>query len=377
MSKKEYFPKRIFIEKDSFDYPLTRKIIKNTLGVPSEIIENPQNLIDEIKLSEDPKKEGKKYLLITQQRGEFIKPCPCTSHYIGCNYFIINLDINCPLDCSYCILQHYLSNPMIVVHVNTKDMWKPLDAFLYRNRKRILRIGTGELGDSLALDHITERSRDLISYFKNRKNVIFELKTKTVNIKNILDIEPADNIVIAWSLNSNKIARTEEKNAPSVNERIEAARQVKKRGYRVAFHFDPIIHYPGWEEGYGEVINELFRKINPFKIAWISLGSLRFHPDLKTIIKERFPETRIIYDEFIRGKDGKLRYFKPIRFQLYKRIVSLINRNCGGKVPLYFCMESAELWERILMIKPKGKEEVEKYLSLPFGKLKISKSKLT
>ncbi len=370
MNKKEYFPKKIFIEKDSLDYPLTRKIIKNTQGIPSEIIESHQDLIEEIKLSEDPEKEGKKYLLITQQKGEFVKSCPCTPNYIGCNYFIINLDINCPLDCSYCILQHYLSNPMITVHVNTKDLWEQLDTFLYRNRKHILRIGTGELGDSLALDHITEHSKDLIYYFRGRKNAIFELKTKTVNIKNILEIEPADNIVIAWSLNSNKIACEEEKNAPSVKDRIEAARQVEKRGYRVAFHFDPIIRYPGWEEGYAEVINELFGRINPLKIAWISLGSLRFPPDLKTIIKERFPETRIIYDEFIRGKDGKFRYFKAIRFQLYRKIVSLINRNGGGRVPLYFCMESGELWEKLLMIKPKGKEEVEKYLSLPFDKPK-------
>ena len=367
MTKSKYIPQKVFVEKRSFDFPLTKRILKNVGSVPSEVIDDSKELLEDIKASKDAIGAGKKYLLITRQRGEFVKPCPCTPGYLGCNYFILNIDLNCPLDCTYCILQNYLTNPLITVHVNLEDLWRQLDIFLQRKKHRAIRIGTGELGDSLALDHITENSMDLISYFRKKRNAIFELKTKTVNIKNILKIEPAPNVIIAWSLNSLRIARVEEKGAPSVEERIDAARRVSERGFRIAFHFDPIIRHPDWEEGYKEVIKKLLSTIDPARIAWISLGSLRFPPSLKGIIEERFPRTKIIYDEFVKGKDGKLRYFKPLRLELYKKIAGFIKDWGREKVPIYFCMESEGVWSEALGWIPKGKENLELYLSSPLG----------
>ncbi len=361
-----YFPEKIFIQKKSLDFPLTKKILARASHIPSEVIENAEDLIADFAAKRDPLLSGKKTLLITQQRGVFVKPCPCTPGYIGCNYFIINTDLNCPLDCTYCILQDYLDNPLVTVHVNTEHLWRQMDLFLTRHRHQTIRIGTGELGDSLVLDHLTDRSKEMLDYFKEKKNVLFELKTKTTNISNVLENSPSDNIVIAWSLNSEKIAQEEEKGSPSVQERLEAAQRVIKRGYKVAFHYDPIIHHPGWEEGYAGVVDLMLTKIEIQKIAWISLGSLRFPPPLKEVILKRFPQSRILYEELIRGKDGKFRYFKPLRLQLYTNFIKFLGKK-GKKIPLYFCMESGEIWKKVLKKEPKGKEEVETYLSLPFG----------
>ncbi len=361
-----YYPDKIFIQKKSRNFPLTEKILERTSHIPYSIIESAEELIADSASKKDPLRSGKKTLLITQQRGVFVKPCPCTPGYIGCNYFIVNTDINCPLDCTYCILQTYLDNPLITVHVNTEHLWRQMDLFLSRHRNRTIRIGTGELGDSLVLDHLTDRSIEVLDYFREKTNVLFELKTKTTNIANVLATPPSESVVIAWSLNSEKIAREEEKGAPSIEERLEAARSVIKRGYRVAFHFDPIIRHPGWDNDYAQVVEMMLTKVDPRKIAWISLGSLRFPPPLKEIIHKRFPQSRILYDELIRGTDGKFRYFKPLRIQLYESVVRNI-RKTGKKIPLYFCMESGEIWKKILKKEPKGKEEVESSLSLPFG----------
>jgi spore photoproduct lyase len=361
-----YFPDKIFIQKKCRNFPLTQKILESASHIPSEIVENPQDLIAEFASKKDPLLLGKKTLLITEQRGIFVKPCPCTPGYIGCNYFIINTDLNCPLDCTYCILQNYLDNPFVTVHVNTDHLWRQMDLFLSRHRHHIIRIGTGELGDSLVLDHLTDRSKEMLNYFRDKKNVLFELKTKTTNIANVLETPPSPNFIIAWSLNSEKIAQIEEKGAPSIPERLEAAQAVTKRGYRVAFHFDPIIRHPDWDKYYAHVIDLMLSKIDTPGIAWISLGSLRFPPPLKEVILKRFPQSRILYDELIRGADGKYRYFKPLRIQLYESIVKNLQKR-GRDIPLYFCMESGEIWKKILKKEPKGKEDVESYLSLPFG----------
>jgi len=360
------FPRKIFIEKGCQDYAYTQKILSTLKRVPWEMINDEESMKAVLETKKDPVGEGKQYLYLTRQKGDFIKPCPCTPHYLGCNYYIINLDLNCPLNCSYCILQHYLSHPFITIHVNTDELWSQLDAFLEKNN-RPLRIGTGELGDSLVLDHITERSRDLIAYFRNKPQAVLELKTKTVNIDNIIKTEPAANIVIAWSINTPKVAKSEEKGAPQVKARILAAQAVIQRGYRVAFHLDPIIRYPGWEHDYAELIEFLLEKIPADKIAWISLGSLRYPPQLKNIIIERFPLSDIVYEEFIRGKDGKYRYFKPLRIDLYGKIVDFIRKQKGKNIPLYFCMESKDIWRKVLKKEPRGEEEIEKFLSSPLG----------
>jgi spore photoproduct lyase len=367
MNKAGFKPEIIYVDKQCTAYPLTETILCRAAGIPVQIVDSVSELMKSLFPTRDLLSIGKRSLLLTVQKGEFIKPCPCTPEYIGCNYFIINLDLNCPLDCSYCFLQHYLTNPFLTVHVNREELWRQLDGFLSLNMRKGLRIGTGELGDSLAIDDLTESSKDLISYFKKRKDVLFELKTKTTHIENVLASEPDENIIVSWSLNAEEIARREEKGAPPVAERIEAAQRVEERGFRVGFHFDPLIIYPDWEEGYGKVIKALLSSVDPERIAWISLGSLRFAPQLKPIIRKRFPQSLILFEELIRGKDGKFRYFKPIRFRLYRKIVDDIRREGGGKIPLYFCMESRDLWKDVLTKKPRSKEDVEKIISLPLG----------
>ena len=49
--------------------------------------------------------------------GQLLKPCPGTREYLCCGYQILNIGTNCPLDCSYCILQAYFNQPCLRVFV--------------------------------------------------------------------------------------------------------------------------------------------------------------------------------------------------------------------------------------------------------------------
>ncbi|MCX6578093.1 MAG: hypothetical protein NTV82_17090 [Candidatus Aminicenantes bacterium] len=346
MASLPYYPDKVYIDKKSLDFPLTKRILGHLDGVPQEIVPSPrrkQAILEAIRSSKDPIGEGKRILYLTVQKGRFVKPCPCTPRVIGCGYFIINLNLQCPLDCTYCILQHYLAEPWLTVFVNLEDLWHELDDFLEKHHRRAIRIGTGELGDSLALDHLTGLSADLISYFRGKANVCFELKTKTAGIGDLPAVQRPGNIVVSWSLNAGKIAGEEERGAPPVIERLQAARAVVKKGYRVGFHFDPLVRFPGWEREYEEVVRKLFQVIPASSIVWLSLGALRFPPALKKIIQARFPETKIIYDEFILGRDGKLRYFRPLRLELLRSV-------------------GEEIWRDGLAWKPRGKRAVENTL---------------
>lgn len=357
---------RVYVDQEAGDSPWTDRILANLGGVPCQILRGPsekQKILEDIRRSGDPVKEGKRTLYLTSQKGRFVKPCPCSRGAIGCGYFIINLQLQCPLDCTYCILQQYLAEPWLVVFTNLEDLWRELDRFLENHRGRTIRIGTGELGDSLALDSITNFSTDLVSYFIGKNNIRFELKTKTAEIWRLPSVRAPSDIVISWTLNTDKIAQNEETGAPPVTERIEAARAAAEMGYRIGFHFDPLIRYQGWSRDYEGMIRHLFRVVPIANIAWISLGALRFPPALKKIIQARFPQTKIIYDEFVLGPDGKFRYFRPLRLDLFRQAVTMIRRWGGDAIPLYLCMEGSAVWKDVLKWKPKGKRALEGALS--------------
>ena len=62
-------------------------------------------------------------------------------------------------------------------------------------------------------------------------------------------------------------------------------------------------------------------------------------------IMKMIPRSRFFYEEFIVGLDNKCRYFRSLRVEMYKHIVSELRRRISPNTCLYFCMESDEIWE--------------------------------
>ena len=120
-------------------------------------------------------------------------------------------------------------------------------------------------------------------FMRDKNRAVLELKTKTTHIESLIDLDHGSSFVVSWSLNSEKIRKEEEKNTAPVKDRIKAASLLIEKGYRVSFHFDPVIYYPGWEQDYQETMELLKENIPPDKIIWISIGSLRYMPGLKNI----------------------------------------------------------------------------------------------
>lgn len=286
---------------------------------------------------------SKKNICYLPFKGRFLKKCPGTPEYLCCNYYVLNIQTNCNYDCQYCILQGYINNPRLNIYTNIDTALKEVEELLNTHPSNFYRIGTGELTDSLSLDHLTNTSSILIPFFMRQKNALLELKTKSKNIKNLLKFQPNGNIVVSWSLNPQKIIDEYETKTASLLERLESARQCSKSGYKIGFHLDPVILYPDWEDGYKNLIEQIFRYVEPKAIVWISIAGFRYTPRLKNIIQNRFPKTRLFLEEFVRCRDGKYRYIRPIRVMVYKKIINWI-KNYSNDIPIYFCMESPTVW---------------------------------
>ena len=277
-------------------------------------------------------------VFIVRENYDFFKKCPCTKCASACGYHIFNLGFGCIYECVYCYLQEYTNTPGIILPANIGDFF---NAFKDYERKG-MRIGSGEFTDSLALDSWTGYSLELIEFFKQHPQVTFEFKTKSVEVDNLLKTKHAGNIVVSWSLNPQTVIDENEFFSSSLEERLAAAKRCVDAGYKVGFHFDPIIYFSGWQDEYGRLIESLFAEINPRDIAWISLGTLRFRPELKTVIENRFPENKILDEELLLGYDNKLRYSDKMRYGVYSYMISAI-RGHSKDIELYLCMENKKM----------------------------------
>ncbi len=344
---KRFVPEEVWIERSELDTPIARTVMSRLADQPINLLEERQSIAPESLAA------GKRRLVLQRHRGNFLRHCPAgTEGLICCNYLVVDLATNCPLDCSYCFLQEYLANnPALKAFTNVDDALVEIDAVLRAHPERTFRVGTGDLADSLALDPVTGLSQYLVPFFAERPNAVLELKTKTNCVDDLVALRPGGKVVVSWSVNAEAIIDSEEPGAASLAERLAAARRVQDAGYRLGFHFDPLIEFDGWERGYRDAVHAVFSAVNADAVAWVSLGSLRMTPALARAIRARRSSGHVLAGELVPCADGKARIWRGLRLKMYRFLVEEL-RAVGSHAPLYLCMESPSVWGRVMREVP-------------------------
>ncbi|MEJ2157849.1 MAG: DNA photolyase [Desulfobacteraceae bacterium] len=342
---------RLFIDRQVADLSATQYFIRNS-GLIPEVVADTAALYQPIKRAGDPWAKAKRAVLLTSNKGAFIKECPGTREYTCCGYQILHIGSYCTMDCAYCVLQGYFHPPILQYFVNHDDLMKELDQRL--ETSRLARIGTGEFTDSLIWEKWSDLTPRLVNRFAGQTRSVLELKTKTTHIEKLEGLDHQRKTIISWSLNTPHIIATQERGTASLKARLRAAAQCQKWGYPLAFHFDPMVIYPNCEQEYQHVLVELFDTIRPENMVWISMGTFRFMPALKSIIEQRFTDSNIVYGEFIPGLDGKMRYFKPLRIRLYRAMARWLRAKAPDTLA-YLCMEDDQVWENSMGLRPQSR----------------------
>jgi DNA repair photolyase len=353
-----FIPEEIIVERGSVESAMFQRLRRALPEARVKVVDDGAVSNGWSRLGVDPFGEAKKRLFVAKHKGGFLKKCPGSDGQVCCNYFVINFASNCTMDCGYCYLQEYLSdNPALKVFSNTGDLLCEADALLSKHRRFFFRIGTGEITDSLALDPYIGFSREIVPFFADQPNTLLELKTKSDCVGELLSLDPKDRIVVAWSMNPGPVISLHEQGTASLSERLAAARLCQQAGYRLGFHFDPMIEYPGWEKDYKQMLEELFATVDWRRIAWLSMGVLRITPALKRTMRQRFPLSSLVTGEQVLCPDGKLRYFQPLRVTMYRNMLGWVRR-AAPTVKVYLCMESREVWEQVFGYAPSCEKEL-------------------
>ena len=216
---------------------------------------------------------------------------------------------------------------------------------------------SGELADSLAMEHLTKAGQEFIPWFGETENGYLFMLTKSDNVDEILGLPHNGHTIIAFSMNAPEISRKFEVGAPSFERRLEAARKVQEAGYPLRIRIDPIVPVDGWQTMYSETIKRIFDVVSPERIT---LGTLRFEdqfykmrdnfittgPDLINMMNEMIP---MFHPKLFPGKkkpkSGKYSFSDDKRVEIFDFAIKEIRKYSDCRIAL--CKESADVWHRV------------------------------
>jgi spore photoproduct lyase len=204
-------------------------------------------------------------------------PVPRTSTDIVCPHFLeFKWALGCPYDCAWCYLKgslrHYSRGKSFTPKSRLTIREHLMALFRAESRGNEV-LNSGEVADSLADEQFgVPFSKFIIPIFETQSRYKLLLLTKSNNVGNLLNISPHRQVIVSFSVNSIPVAKRWER-APSVLDRLEAAKKVFDVGYETRIRIDPVVPYPtDWQPHYKTLVDEIFARFYPERIT---LGSLR------------------------------------------------------------------------------------------------------
>lgn len=350
---------KIYIHKDALNSPVAKQAQKIFQNERIQIVTEKPLKDSEGALSAEEFARSKRRLYLAPFQGVFFKRCPGARPGLSCcNYFVLNLGSQCTMNCSYCYLQNLINSPLTTVYTNIEQALGELKE-IAQTSSQTFRVGTGEITDSLVLDELTNFSIDLVEFFRQLPQWQLEFKTKSSRIENLLKIPASSNVIVSWSINPQSVIEHEEYLTADLYKRLESARKCRDHGYRVAFHIDPMIWHPKWQKNYDAMISLIQEQFSPQDVQWITVGALRFQPEQRWIMKERFGmNSYVTQAELTQSSDGKLRYPAFLREEMFKHV----RTRFASHSPLWrlsLCMEVKESWVATMSTTPRQIPEIK------------------
>ena len=362
-------PKEIIIHNKVKDDAVTKNIVKHCPEVPTKYVSNsiPKCIVQ---TSDILRKAGKTMLdkILAGKQVLFVSPA---SNDVVDNFLMPDDRMICPhfdrlkfasngcfYKCDWCYLKltYRANHPFITVRAEYDRIIEQLEKKLAQSSESII-FNSGEMADSLALEHLTGAGKKFIPWFGTTENGYLFMLTKSDNVDDILDLQHNGHTIIAWSMNNEWVSRKFEIGAPPFKRRLNAARRVQEVGYPLRIRLDPIVPFDGWQEAYAETVKTIFENVLPERIT---LGTLRFEdgfhknrkgiftsgPELPAILEDMQPmfEPKLFPGKK-RPKIGKYSYSEEKRIEIFNSIINEIKKYSDCLIAL--CKESEKVWQTV------------------------------
>ena len=332
------YPHTIYIEDGAERFPLTQQVLARY----PEAVVAPCASLDDLAVTPHACAYYKHALALSVYRGALLRPIgrPTKQRANILEYTIVPF-YNCPLDCQYCYLQTYFKHPIPTLCVNQDALIEQVQILSSEKQRSTIIIHMGEFADPCVSCFQTGFFKTFTQVCDTLPNVFLEIRTKmAISPDAIPAYAHPEKYVFSWTLSPASIIAQYEKGTASLSARIASARDMQKKGFYIGLRLDPLIHIASWKQEYDALIRVLFTSLDSSLIKDCVLGTFRFSRQLQETIEKRFPASCLLADEFVPCSDGKTRYFKTIRKEMYAVLSEKI-RAVYSSIPIDICMDDA------------------------------------
>lgn len=285
----------IYVEKQARNYPQTQKILQKFKNASVIFIDHYKNIFDKnfnnLSVS--------KSIIIAKLDSNPITEAPVWYGHTKQAYFF-KTSLNCVFDCSYCFLKGAFKNENMVFFVNYDDIKQAITNKINELKKQWITediwFYSSDYSDIQGMDMISGFNKEFIPFFEQFEWVKMEIRTKSWNIKSLLDLWIAPkNTEIAFSLNPQSLIDKYETWTSSLDMRMKAVNTLLENNFQVGLRFLPLLPVKNYKVLYEEFIVQMKKEIEFCDISSTFASGLLFTKrDYNTILK-KYPDLDILH----------------------------------------------------------------------------------
>ena len=214
---------------------------------------------------------------------------------------------------------HYL------LFVNYEDFADAIESTLTKyDQDRSVWFFSGYDCDSLAYEPVTRFAAYFLPFFAQHPNAYLELRTKSTQIRPLLEQPPLSNVVVAFSFTPQGVSAALEHKVPGVSTRLNAIKRVQTAGWTIGLRFDPLVYVDNFKQQYMELVTNIASSIDSKRIHSISLGSFRMPKDFfKTIVK-LYPDEALYAGPMVANDEGLMTYAEDVKQEMLEFVSDLL-----------------------------------------------------
>ena len=270
-------------------------------------------------------------LIVAGKQNNAVLPAPEQYGFGGKhNYYFSHL-LNCIYDCRYCFLQGMYRSAHYVWFVNYEDFARVIVEKIAEHQTETSYFYSGYDCDSLALEPITQFADYFLPLFAGKSNAILELRTKSTQVRTLLDRPPLDNCVIAFSFTPEKISQKLEHKVSSNQKRLEAMKKLQQYGWNVGLRFDPLIYDDNYQDNYRDLFADVFSQLDIDSLHSVSLGVFRLPEAFYRNMQRLYPKEQLFAAK-LANRDGMISYQADIEKRLVDHCETLLLQHIPDRI---------------------------------------------
>ena len=264
-------------------------------------------------------------LILAKKSAGFVMPAPPAYSLGGDENFYFSHMLNCIYDCRYCFLQGMFRSAHYLLFVNYEDFADAIESTLTKyDQDRSVWFFSGYDCDSLAYEPVTRFAAYFLPFFAQHPNAYLELRTKSTQIRPLLEQPPLSNVVVAFSFTPQGVSAALEHKVPGVSTRLNAIKRVQTAGWTIGLRFDPLVYVDNFKQQYMELVTNIASSIDSKRIHSISLGSFRMPKDFfKTIVK-LYPDEALYAGPMVANDEGLMTYAEDVKQEMLEFVSDLL-----------------------------------------------------